>query len=166
MTLEEKEAAIVNHYGVMAQLDYFPTEIYELEEAIIQYEKTIIFKRSKKHITEELADCEMMLDQFKIKFYYGENDIMPKLAIPKKGILKATKYLAKDLGKFIQAVTKHNTNGYLYDIMSYFVKKEIAHIEAKLGEIRDYYNIKQKDIDAIKEQKADRQLERIANEHN
>lgn len=166
MALEEKEKQIINHYGVMAQLDYFPTEIYELIEAIIQYEKTIIFKRSKKHITEELADCEMMLDQFKIKFYYSEYDRMLKFPIPKKGILRATKYLAKNLGKFIQAVTKHNTNCYSYETMSYFVKKEIAYIEAKLYEIRDYYGIKRANINAIKEFKADRQLERIANEHN
>lgn len=75
MKLKEKELKIINHYGVMPQLKHFQSEIFELNEAIIQYE---IMKKVDKlskyipmgysHIIEEIADVQMMLNQLK-EFY-------------------------------------------------------------------------------------------------
>ena len=70
MTLEEKEATIINYYGVLAQLKYFQSEVFELNEAIIKreaiagYEKDYLASHDK-HIAEEIADVQLMLNQFK-----------------------------------------------------------------------------------------------------
>ena len=37
--MNEKLRRIINHYGVKKQLKYFQSEIFELNEAIIQYEE-------------------------------------------------------------------------------------------------------------------------------
>ena len=76
--MEEKLLKIINHYGVLPQLKYFQSEVFELNEAIIQKEYPALAKDKKpyelemyekKHITEEIADVMVMLEQFKL--YYG-----------------------------------------------------------------------------------------------
>lgn len=70
---------IINHYGVSKQLKYFQTEVFELNEAIIQYEVAYgdicyseeAMKGQRQHIAEEIADVMVMLEQFRI--YYGIN---------------------------------------------------------------------------------------------
>jgi hypothetical protein len=75
--MQEKLLKIINNYGLLEQLKYIHSEYFELDEAIINYcdEEDIyipeIKKRYKDHITEEIADVEMMLDQFKV--YFGIN---------------------------------------------------------------------------------------------
>lgn len=77
MKLEEKELKIINHYGVMPQLKYFQSEVFELNESIIKKEIENTFgettiKRDEnnlKHIAEEIADCYVMIEQFRL--YYG-----------------------------------------------------------------------------------------------
>ena len=72
---------IVNHYGLNAQLKYFQSEVFELNEAIIEARvklnllegnppKTVesVVKELIQHIAEEIADCYVMLEQF--RFYY------------------------------------------------------------------------------------------------
>lgn len=83
MAMKDKLLQIVNHYEIKNQLKYFQSEIFELNEAIIQYEmakddnKERIIKDGrprwnmdyyKEHITEEIADVMVMLGQ--IKYYY------------------------------------------------------------------------------------------------
>lgn len=87
MTLEEKEAAIITHYGVMPQLKYFQSEIFELNEAIIKAEE---FKKyndrysifNLNDITEEIADVQMMLNQ--LKKYYSVSDIALDVVMNRK----------------------------------------------------------------------------------
>lgn len=73
--MEEKLLQIINHYGVLSQLKYFQSEVFELNEAIISCEYDDfsyydeVCKSNKNHITEELADVMVMLCQF--KEYYG-----------------------------------------------------------------------------------------------
>lgn len=84
--MKDKLLQIVNYYEIKNQLKYFQSEIFELNEAIIQYEmakddnKERIIKDGrprwnmdyyKEHITEEIADVMVMLGQ--IKYYYGLN---------------------------------------------------------------------------------------------
>lgn len=80
MTLEEKELKIIEHYGVMPQLKYFQSEVFELNEAIITREdKTIeLFtydyrQKLLDNIAEEIADVQLMLNQF--KEYYSISSI-------------------------------------------------------------------------------------------
>lgn len=79
---EEKLLKIINTYGVLPQLKYFQSEVFELNEAIISYENFLKIYHSysepdvfyanqdlKMHIAEEIADVLVMLEQFKL--YYG-----------------------------------------------------------------------------------------------
>ena len=65
---------IINHYGVMPQLKYFQSEVFELNEAIIEFENVDFgkFENQKymftKDILEEMADVMVMLNQF-IEYY-------------------------------------------------------------------------------------------------
>lgn len=75
--MEEKLLKIIKHYGVLPQLKYFQSEVFELNEAIIKREEDYGFsettvkmdKENIKHITEEIADVMVMLSQF--QEYYG-----------------------------------------------------------------------------------------------
>lgn len=73
--MEEKLLKIINHYGVLPQLKYFQSEVFELNEAIIEcelayhYSPCQIGRGYEEHIAEEIADVMVMLEQFKL--YYG-----------------------------------------------------------------------------------------------
>ena len=67
----------------MPQLKYFQSEVFELTEAIFQYESQkeacenigcsrIHIDKCKEHIAEEIADVQVMLNQFRL--YYGITD--------------------------------------------------------------------------------------------
>jgi DNA-binding transcriptional regulator GbsR (MarR family) len=79
--MKEKEKQIIEHYGVIPQLKYMQTEMFEFIEAVINYDlkETIEYEiplteliGSKEHIEEEYADLTMMLEQ--IKVYYNLNE--------------------------------------------------------------------------------------------
>lgn len=76
--MKEDLLKIINNYGIMKQLKYFQSEVFELNEAIICCENDEcnyydeVFKNNKRHITEEIADCYVMLEQF--RHYYGINE--------------------------------------------------------------------------------------------
>lgn len=59
-----KEIEIINHYGYRHQIRKLAEEQYELIEAL--------FEEDKGHITEEIADCLVLINQFKA--YYGIKD--------------------------------------------------------------------------------------------
>ena len=72
---------IISFYGVLPQLKHFNSEIFELQEAIINHElkKSVEYEiplteiiGTKEHITEEIADVLVMLKQF--QYYYGIED--------------------------------------------------------------------------------------------
>jgi NTP pyrophosphatase (non-canonical NTP hydrolase) len=79
----EKLKLIINEYGVLKQMKYFQSEVYELTEAIImnEYDHEINEKDAElplydeemiKHIEEEIADVLVMINQF--KEYYHISD--------------------------------------------------------------------------------------------
>lgn len=76
--MREKLLKIINNYGVMPQLKYFQSEVFELGEAIINYENDEfnyydeVDSSNKKHIAEEIADVIVMLKQF--QHYYEIED--------------------------------------------------------------------------------------------
>lgn len=79
--MKEELLKIINNYGIMPQLKYFQSEVFELNEAIIRYEEFSNHiedlevydidetELKKEHIAEEIADVQVMLNQF--KEYYG-----------------------------------------------------------------------------------------------
>lgn len=77
--MKDKEKQIIEHYGVIPQLKYMQTEMFEFIEAVIEREIHWNFdteiqdiKPLDKHIEEEYADLTMMLEQ--IKVYYNLNE--------------------------------------------------------------------------------------------
>lgn len=74
--MKNKLLKIIEHYGVLPQLKYFQSEVFELNEAIITREidwKIIDttakdIERDEEHIAEEIADVMVMLEQF--RYYY------------------------------------------------------------------------------------------------
>ena len=68
--MKDKLLEIINHYGVMPQLKYFQSEVFELNEAIIKHEAS---GGEYQHIIEEISDVMVMLGQF-ISYYEIEND--------------------------------------------------------------------------------------------
>ena len=86
--MDKKLLKIINHYGVLPQLKYLQSEVFEFNEAIIDYEQEQSLKdmlelkildsdiSKKKHITEEMADLFVMLFQFKEHYQIDGNDIM------------------------------------------------------------------------------------------
>ena len=75
--MNKKFLDIITHYGVMPQLKYFQSEVFELNEAIIEAEE---FKRFNdrynmfnfQNIAEEIADVVVMLKQ--LQHYYNISD--------------------------------------------------------------------------------------------
>lgn len=89
MTLEEKEKAIIEYYGLRNQIRVLFGEIFELLEAII--EQDIYYKvfailgetnllpskeTLKEHTTEEYADVEHVLDQIALKLEIVRDEIL------------------------------------------------------------------------------------------
>lgn len=76
--MQSKMKDIVKHYGINSQQRKFAEEVFELQEAITQKESDedgIVsrnYYKYKESITEEIADCIVMLSQF--KEYYNITD--------------------------------------------------------------------------------------------
>ena len=83
--MKDKEKQIISFYGVLPQLKYMQTEMFEFVEAIMilehyeefandqDYQTTL--KQQKAHIEEEYADLTMMLEQFKEYYQLNEYNI-------------------------------------------------------------------------------------------
>ena len=75
--MKDKEKQIINHYGVLSQLKYMQTEMFEFIEAILTKELVGAYPvvKEKQHIEEEYADLTMMLEQFKEYYNLDEDNI-------------------------------------------------------------------------------------------
>ena len=71
--MKEDLLSIIKHYGLRPQLKHFQSEVWELNEAIINAEYLPFQnKLDIDAIAEEIADCCVMLGQF--KNYYEITD--------------------------------------------------------------------------------------------
>ena len=73
---------IIIYYGVDNQLRKLQEEIFELSQAIIKYETCNYYdvkerdpEETKEHIEEEIADCYVMLGQFKEHYNLDDKKI-------------------------------------------------------------------------------------------
>lgn len=75
--MKDKFLMVIKHYGSLKQLKHFQTEVFELSEAIINYElkDSVDYEiplteilGSKEHLAEEVADCLNFINQF-IEYY-------------------------------------------------------------------------------------------------
>ena len=70
--MKEKVLKIINNYGVIPQLKYMQTEMFEFVEAVINY-NNLPNEKNKEHIEEEYADLMVMLEQSHA--YYDLDDM-------------------------------------------------------------------------------------------
>ena len=70
--MKNKLLRIINNYGVISQLKYMQTEMFEFVEAVINY-NNLSNEKNKEHIEEEYADLMVMLEQFHA--YYDLDDM-------------------------------------------------------------------------------------------
>lgn len=75
--MKDKEKQIISFYGVIPQLKYMQTEMFEFVEAILAKELVGAYPgiKEKQHIEEEYADLTMMLEQFKEYYHLDEDNI-------------------------------------------------------------------------------------------
>ena len=73
--MKDKEKQIISFYGVLPQLKYMQTEMFEFIEAILTKELLGAYSgiKEKQHIEEEYADLMVMLEQFHA--YYDLDDM-------------------------------------------------------------------------------------------
>ena len=68
MTTNEKLFKIFSHFGYRKQLKKFSEECYELTEAMLDNER--------EHIKEEIADVQVLLNQFKEVYEFYDDEIV------------------------------------------------------------------------------------------
>lgn len=97
--MNKKLRKIINHYGLDKQLKYFQSEVFELNEAIMNYKKDSLgdfigdvcrtvrncfssfFNQPKdkdprrEHVIEEIADVMVMLKQIQLYYNIPTNEI-------------------------------------------------------------------------------------------
>ena len=177
--MKEDLLKIINHYGVMPQLEYYQSEVFELIEAIIDYKYVEVYKGSpaekfhKKHIAEETSDNLVMLYQFPLYYYekLDEHNIEPYEF--KTDNYEHIEDINEYLKKFMKSVFKLNRaviiaeereqdfiSEYLYEEVTYAVDEVIY----KLLSIKEYYKISTKELNETRKYKINRQLERIEKE--
>lgn len=170
---------IINTYGVLPQLEYYQTEVWELNEIIIQCEnsefcnKEYIEENYKEHITEEIADNYVMLYQFP-EYYYDRlkyHNIAPYEFKTDnyeniEDILKYLKNFQKDVCDLTCeiAIIEEREQDYISEYRYEDIIEEIDNIIYKLKSIQLYYKISDKEIEEVMKYKVERQLKRIEEE--
>ncbi len=179
---EEKLLKIINHYGVMPQLEYYQTEVRELNQAIDVHElkKSVEYEiplteiiGTKEHIAEEITDNCVMLYQFPLYYYekLDEHNMAPYEFKTDnyehiEDINEYLKDFTKSIFKLNRAVIiaeereQDFISEYLYEEVTYAVDEVIY----KLLSIKEYYHIPTKDLRDIGEYKINRQIERVEND--
>lgn len=78
--MEEKLLKIIREYGINNQQRKLAEEVFELQEAIIIREQeespSSYTDELKEYIAEEIADCMVLLSQFKEYYHIDGNDIL------------------------------------------------------------------------------------------
>lgn len=78
--MKDKLLTIVKHYGIRHQLKKLNEEIYELQEACLDYEWSVRSRRDdraskKDHIKEEIADVRVLLAQLTEIYQFDQREI-------------------------------------------------------------------------------------------
>lgn len=172
---------IINHYGVLNQLEYYQTEVWELNEAIIRYdianadntlEKYYIDEsnKMKKHIAEELADNFVMLYQFK-EYYKLDFELIKDFITFDSNPLRYLKIFVKDVYRLSKEIIEFEcrNNEYYYSDedrgdMELFMKDKLLIVLYKLKNIQAYYGITDEEIEEVMRFKIDRQKKRMEKE--
>lgn len=181
--MKEDLLKIINHYGVMPQLEYYQSEVWELYDAIRNYEEdyirvdcdeNMVLSCFKKHIAEEITDNFVMLYQFPL-YYYEKLDVHNIEPYEfKTDNYENIEDINEYFKKFMKSVFKLNRaviiaeereqdfiSEYLYEEVTYAVDEVIY----KLLSIKEYYHISTEDLKETGEYKINRQLKRMEEEN-
>lgn len=96
-SMDDKLKQIINHYGVIPQLKYLQSEVFEFNEAVIRAENKFEPIIDIDHITEEMADVFVMLFQFKEYYHIDGKDIM--------------RIMKQKIDRQLKRIEKENENG-------------------------------------------------------
>lgn len=146
--LKEKCKFILDFYGEEAQAKQTIQEICELVVGIT--------KNDISNITEEIADVEIMLEQFKM-FEALDEGVFKNIKIAYKEAFKCRKEILEE--RTIEALLKVATDIAVQARVN--ATQQIAKVEIFMDEYIKLRGISREDIDAIKENKVKRQLKRI-----
>lgn len=86
--MKGKILEIINHYGINHQQRKLEEEVFELQEAIIEFEcdeckyYDKVIEEYTKHIAEEIADCMVLLKQFQA-YYNISSETIKEIMISK-----------------------------------------------------------------------------------
>ena len=167
--MKEDLLKIINTYGVMPQLEYYQTEVWELNEAIIRFEEAKInyFEGYglqqpdlEKHIVEEIADNYVMLYQFK-EYYNLDFKLVKDIIVFDSEPLKYLKIFFKDVHKLGRKIIEIENlkETMIYDKID--LNNLLQMVLYELRQFQYYYGISDKEIEEIMKYKINRQLERI-----
>ena len=180
---------IINNYDVVPQLEYYQSEVWELYEAIFDYENTYFEpytdysiepersvseeeqkKYLKKHIAEEITDNCVMLYQFPLYYYerLDEHNIAPYEFKTDnyehiEDINEYFKKFMKSIFKLNRAViiAEERDQDYISEHLYEEVTYAVDEVIYKLVSIKEHYHISTKDLKEIGEYKINRQLKRM-----
>lgn len=93
--MKEDLLKIIKHYGINAQQRQLAEEVFELQEAITQYEEPRVY-RDTAHIAEEISDVMIMLKQFRIYYNISDKTIN---TIMRKKILRQLERIKNEVKK-------------------------------------------------------------------
>lgn len=189
--MEDKLLKIISFYGVLPQLKYFQSEVFELNEAIITHEfasddnKTLEYfgeitkwdlSKIKQHIAEEIADVMVMLYQFPHYYYekyenkYDVNSYKFKTDNYEhvEDILKYLKNFQKEEICHLTctiAILEEREQEYINDYQYEDILEAIDNVFYKLKSIQLYYEITDEQVNEIMNYKINRQINRIEKEN-
>ncbi len=179
--MTDKLLKIINCYGVIPQLEYYHSELWELYEAIKDYEEdyirvdcddNMVLSSLKEHIAEELGDNFVMLYQIPL-YYYEKLDVHNIAPYEFKtdnyehieDIDEYFKKLQKSIFKLDCAiiVAEEREQDYISEFQYENIIEAVDEVIYKLMSIKEYYRIPNKKVQKVGNFKINRQLERIKN---
>ena len=168
---------IVNKYGIIPQIEYWSSELWELSDAISNhyYDEYKYFKevdkQLKEHIAEEIADNKVMIYQI-VEYYYERleyQDVEPYEHEVSDSIeeLEDIRDYIKDFQKYAcrlvceVARVEERDQDYISEYRYLRIIECVEEVLSRLDVIEHYYEIKERDINRIMKYKIERQISRI-----
>lgn len=183
--MKESLKKIIGKYGVIPQLEYLYTEMWELTEAIKERDNlpdreevdgelfgmNLSIDMAEEHIKEEIADNFVMLYQFPIHYLelIDDNEYIAEFVYRSDSvehiddIKKYSKDMQKDLCRLTRciAILEERDQDYLCQRQYEELEPLVKTIMYKLESIAAYYEIGMYSIKEVMDYKIERQLERI-----
>lgn len=159
------------HYGAQLQMNHFTEELAELIQAVVE--------ENKEHITEEIADVEVMVEQIEYLLMLNRESIegwaVPDNNVNADNILSCVWNLAqpiKYINKWRRVRTATAADPNMPKVEIYYKRKaanddlenSIGGTLFSIGWLKDEYNIRPDEVQSVKSYKVQRTRDRIKQE--